>query len=121
MMTIDGKSTAQHKALFDKARLFTSSIHGSRMRRQDAPIAYKCYYIASIGYNMTETTLSLNQCTSIQSPVVCATLNKMGINRNVAHAIVFGLKILGGLEMHHLYTIQGTKRLQYFLAHNCAQ
>jgi hypothetical protein len=85
------------------------------MRQQDAPIAYNCYYIASIGYTIKATKLSLNQCKSIQSPVVWATLNKMGINRNIACAIVFGPKILGGLEMHHLYTLQGTKRLQYFM------
>jgi hypothetical protein len=39
----------------------------------------------------------------------------MGINRNVSRAIVFGPKSLGGLEMHHMYTLQGTKRLQCFL------
>jgi hypothetical protein len=66
---------------------------------------------------MAATKLSLNQCKSIQSPVVCATLNKMGINRNIARAAVFGPKGLGGLEMHHLYTLQATKRLQYFLGH----
>jgi hypothetical protein len=40
MMAIYGKSTAQFKLLFDKARLFATSIYGSRMRLQDAPIAY---------------------------------------------------------------------------------
>jgi hypothetical protein len=87
MMTIDGKSISQHKVLFDKARLFASAIHGSRMIRQDAPIAYNCYFIASIGYTMAATKLSLNQCKSIQSPAVCATLNKMSIHRNVARAL----------------------------------
>jgi hypothetical protein len=117
MITIDGKATAQHKLLFDKARIFASAIHGSIMRQQDAPIAYNCYYIASIGYTMAATKLLLNRYKSIQSPVVCATLNKMGINRNVARAIVFGPKSLGGLEMQHFYTLQGMKRLQYFMGH----
>jgi hypothetical protein len=87
------------------------------MRRQDASLAYNCYYIASTGYTLAATKMAVNQCDAIQSPVICATLNKMGINRNVALKIVFGPKTLGGLEMHDLYTIQGTKRLQYFLGH----
>jgi hypothetical protein len=41
----------------------------------------------------------------------------MDINRNVARKIVFEPKTLGGLEMHDLYTIQCTERLQYFLGH----
>jgi hypothetical protein len=87
------------------------------MRRQDASLAYNCYCIASIGYTIAATNMSFNQCDAIQSPVICATLNKMGIIRNVAQKIVFGPKTLGGLEMHDLYTIQGTTRLQYFLGH----
>jgi hypothetical protein len=79
------------------------------MRRQDASLAYNCYYIASIGYTLAATKMSVDQCDAIQSPVICATLKKMGINRNVARKIVFGTKTLGGLEMHDLYTIQGTK------------
>jgi hypothetical protein len=87
------------------------------MRHQDTSLAYNCYYIASIGYTMAAIKLTLNQCKSIQIPVICATLNKMGINRNVSRNIVFGPKSLGGLEIHHLYTLQGNKQLQYFMVH----
>jgi hypothetical protein len=66
---------------------------------------------------MAATKLALNQCKSIQSPKICASLNKVGIHRNVARAIVFRPKSLGGLEMHHIYTLQGKKCLQYFLGH----
>jgi hypothetical protein len=76
MMTLDCKSTAHYKLLLDKAQLFASAIHGIRMRRQDVPLDYNCYYDASIGYTLAATKLSLNQCKSIQSHVVCATLKK---------------------------------------------
>jgi hypothetical protein len=84
MMTIAGKSMEQHKSLFDKERLFATAIHGSRMRRQYAPIAYNCYYISSIGYTMTSIKNSLNQCKSIKSPIICTTLNKVGIHINIS-------------------------------------
>jgi hypothetical protein len=87
------------------------------MRRKDASLAYNRYYIAIIGYTLADTKILVNQCDTIQSSVICATLNKMGININVARKIVFGPKTLVGLEMHDLYTIQGTKRLQYLIVH----
>jgi hypothetical protein len=54
------------------------------MQRYAATTAYNCYYLSIIGYTLATTRLSLTQCKTIQSPVVCATLNKMGINRNVS-------------------------------------
>jgi hypothetical protein len=39
----------------------------------------------------------------------------MCINRNVSRNIFFGPRSLGELEMHHIYILQGTKRLQYFM------
>jgi hypothetical protein len=62
------------------------------MRQQYAPIAYNCYYIVSIGYTMAATKLSLNQCKTFQSPVICDILNRVGINRNVSRNIIFGPK-----------------------------
>jgi hypothetical protein len=41
----------------------------------------------------------------------------MGINRNVSRAIVFGPKHLGGISLSHLHTLQGIRRLQYFIGH----
>jgi hypothetical protein len=99
-----------------------TAIHFSDIREQNqetrASLAYSCYYyIASIGYTLVATNMAVTQCDAIQSPVMCAALNKMGINRNVAGKIVFCPKNLGGLEMHNLYTIQGTTSLQYFIGH----
>jgi hypothetical protein len=53
----------------------------------------------------------------MHSPVVSDTINKMGINRNVARAIVCGPKHLGGMSLSHLRTLQGIRRLQYFIVH----
>jgi hypothetical protein len=89
-----GKSTVPFNDLKEKPQQFASAIYGSRMRRQDAYLAYKCYYITSIGYALAATKI-----------------------RNVAPKIACGPKTLVGLEMHDLYTIQGTKWLQYFLGH----
>jgi hypothetical protein len=116
MMTNDGKSTAQFTVLKQRANVFARAILQILMQRYNAPTAYNCYYIASIGYTLAATRLSINQC-KIQSPIICATLNKIGINRNVTRVIVFGPKHLGGMFLSHLHTLQGIRRLQYFIGH----
>jgi hypothetical protein len=115
MMTNDGKSTAQFVASRYKAKLFAGSILQSRMQRYDASTAYNLYYIASIGYTLSATRFSLHQCKTIQSPVICATLNNMGINRNVSRHIVFGPKFMGGMDLRH--TFQGIRCIQYLIGH----
>jgi hypothetical protein len=42
---------------------------------------------------------------------------KMSINHNVARAIVFGPNQLRGMSLSHIHTLQGIKRLQYFIGH----
>jgi hypothetical protein len=41
----------------------------------------------------------------------------MGINHNVTRDIVFGPKHLNGVSLRHLHTLQGIRRLQYFIGH----
>jgi hypothetical protein len=89
MLTTEKKSITQFKVLKHKAKLFAGAILQSRMQHYDATTAYKLYYLVSAA-----TRLSLNQLKTIQSPVVCATLNKMSINHNVARAIIFSPKRL---------------------------
>jgi hypothetical protein len=117
MMTTDGKSTDQFIVSKSKSKLFAGGIFQSLMQQYDATTAYNLYYLTSIGYTLTATCFSLAQCKTIQSPIICATLNKMGINRNVSHNFVFGPKHLGSMALRHLHTLQGIRRTQYLSGH----
>jgi hypothetical protein len=117
MMTTDGKSTAQFKVMKQKSKVFAGAILQIFMQHYNATTVYNCYYVASISYTIAATRLSLEQCKTIQIPVVCATLNNMKINRNFARAIVFGPKYLGGMSLSHLHTLQGIRRFQCFIGH----
>jgi hypothetical protein len=117
MMTTNGKSTAQFIISRAKVKLFAGGICQIQMQRYDATNVYNLYYLASIGYTLAANRLSLAQCKTIQSPVICATLKKMGINRDVSRNIVFGPKHLGGIALRHLHTLQGIRRTQYLIGH----
>jgi hypothetical protein len=87
------------------------------MQRYDASTAYNLYCIATIGYTLTTTCFSLHQCKIIQIHAICATLKMMGINRNVSRDVVFGPKYTGVMDLHHLHTLQGMRRIQYIIGH----
>jgi hypothetical protein len=114
----DGKSTAQFKVLIYNARHFSGAILQRHIQIYDTVTAYNCHYIAIASHTVERyNPLFRNQCKTIKSPVICATPNKMGINRNLVQAIVFGPKRLGGMALIHLHTRQGIIRLQYFIGH----
>jgi hypothetical protein len=53
----------------------------------------------------------------IHSTDICATLKKMGINRNISRNIVFGAKGMGAMALRHLHSQQGIRRIQYLIGH----
>jgi hypothetical protein len=110
-MTMNGKSVAQLKVLKKKDKQFAGAIHESCMRNYDATAAYNCYYIICIKYMIAATKFNMPQCKTIQSPVICATLNKMVINQNVSSAIFFGPKHFSGLALCNLHTLQGIQKI----------
>jgi hypothetical protein len=107
MMTTDKTSTAQFIVLKAKTKLFFGGIRQIRMHIYDATTAYNLCYLVNIGYTLADTQFSLAQCKMIQSPVICATLEKMGINRTVSRNILFGPKHMVGVALRHLNSQQG--------------
>jgi hypothetical protein len=66
---------------------------------------------------MPVLTLNHAQCTSIQSPALCAILSKMHMNRHTSRAIVFGPPEYGGLDLPELYTSEGISQLRFLIGH----
>jgi hypothetical protein len=50
-------------------------------------------------------------------PPVCATLDRIGINRNTSRDTVFGSSLYGGLGFQHLFVEQGIAQLQLLIRH----
>jgi hypothetical protein len=78
-------------------------------------MVYNSYYMASLSYGTTATSLDIKECEAIQRPVVNAILPKMGVNRNTARTVVFGTSKYGGLVLDHLAAVQGCAQLQYLI------
>jgi hypothetical protein len=78
---------------------------------------YGAYYMPSLAYGTSATTLSYKECEDIQWAVVAAILPKMGIVRNAARKVVFSSAKYCGLGLDHLATTQNYSRLQYLIGH----
>jgi hypothetical protein len=100
----------------EKAVLFVEAIMGSSLWGVKVPLR-TIRYTCRLGYGMCAATLSFQKCEDIQRPVINEILPKMGINRKVARAVIFGTDQSGGLGLDHLATLQGNGRLQYLLGH----
>jgi hypothetical protein len=89
-MSGDEKCEAHKKLMIDKALLYSNAIRNSNMWRGESAVAYNSFYMPSLGYGVSATTLTKEECEDIQRPVVNAILPKMGIARSAPRKVVFG-------------------------------
>jgi hypothetical protein len=80
-------------------------------------MAYKSFYMPSLGYGTPVTTFTKKDCEEMQIPVVNAMLPKMGIALSAPRAVIFGTAQFGGLGLTQLTALQVHTRLQYLLDH----
>jgi hypothetical protein len=75
--------------MMDKIRLYSEAVDSSRLWKSEASLAYKAFYMKSIGYGTPAPYLSYQECDNMQKPVVNSILPKMGFNRKATRAEVF--------------------------------
>jgi hypothetical protein len=109
-------TTAYHKLLL-KSQQFARRLASSPLSKRDAWIAYFAVYLPSMTYTLTLTAHSPKKLRKVQSSAICATLNKLGFNRNTPRAVVFGPCLQAGLSLRDLATEQGIALLVMLLRH----
>jgi hypothetical protein len=80
-----------------KAKKYSEAILSISLQRGESAMAYNSYYMESLSYDTTTTSLDIKECEARQRPVVNVILPKMGVNRNTARIVVFGTSKYGGL------------------------
>jgi hypothetical protein len=116
-MTRDGTCSAQKKVMAEKSSFYATAIQHSSILKGKSGLAYNSFYLTSLGYGASATTLTQQECYNIQKPVVNDILPKMGINSKAHRSVVFGTAQYGGLGLEHLAAYQGHSRLQYLMVH----
>jgi len=110
--------TKELQWLTEKATAFNSLLLAtSNLRCQEAYIAYTFYYLPKLTYSFPITTLTEKECDKLQKRITTSFLLAFGFNRNFPRRVTYGPATHGGLNFRHLYTEQGTLRLQHFISH----
>jgi hypothetical protein len=116
-MNGDGTRSAHKKLMTEKASLYATTIQRSSVWKGESGLVYNSFYLPLLGYGITVTTMTHQECYNIQKPVVNAILPKMGISRKAPRGVIFGTAQCGEIGLDHLADYQGNIRLQYLMGH----
>jgi hypothetical protein len=89
----------------------------STLTRQETYWAFTLFFRPQLTFCLGALFLREQECITIQSPALQATLSKLHLNRNTSRAIIFGPPKYGGLNLPDLYTSQGISQLTLLLGH----
>lgn len=102
-----GNQTPQADALTDKSNNYARAINSSGLLRSDTRTAYFTNYIPAMSYSLNLTSINPKILRKTQHLAKIAFLTKMGYNRNMPTAAVFGSPRYGGIGMIDLADQQG--------------
>ena len=100
-----------------QSRELALQIAGSSMARATARIGYFMMVCPKLEYPLGATQFTQQQCDSITSPVIRASLSKMGYNCNTPKEVIYGPPELFGIGIHDYYIEQGIHQLLALFGH----
>ena len=92
----DGNMKQQFEYCLGKAKTMKTTIAASALTRNEADIFHHSRYMGWTRYFLPIATFFMKECNAIQSQVNMALLPKVGFNRHMPHAVIYGPRSLGG-------------------------
>ena len=96
---------------------FCKKLYKAPLSNYDTHIAYQSRYKAIAWYPFPVTLFSPAQLEDIQKQSVHKLLTKLGMNRNMPRAVVYGPRVLGGRQLFNLQVEQPTLNLITTIGH----
>ena len=112
-----GNYQQQREHLLNKSRKWTASMRAATLTKDEATMSYTRIYIPSLRYGLGTCYLPPKDLLQIQRPAVNAILPKMGFNRHLPRAVVYGPADKGGLGLPSLIFEQGLQQLLFLARH----
>jgi hypothetical protein len=104
--------TQQHKKLQKKSGTHNRKLTCWAMTPKCAWVHYTAVFQSSVGYPLSMCHLSQHQLHDLQKKYIPTLLNKLGIARMHAHALVFGPRSYGGIGCNDFCIEQGLDAIQ---------
>ena len=86
-----------------------------KRNRRESWVYYFSLYLTSISYTLAITTFTERNLRDIQQKATELMLPKLGYNRKISRALVYGPVSHGGIGLYHLYGEQGRMQIYQFV------
>ena len=116
-LPLTGKMTIEMNFRKEQLLDFCKSLYKAPLSHYEAHVAYQSRYKSIAKYPFPITTFSSSQLDEIQKPSIRLLLPKLGLNRNMPRAVIFGPRALGGLELMNLKVEQPAINIQTTIGH----
>jgi hypothetical protein len=103
--------------LAQKAKAYSTRLFKSGLSTYKVWLAYFACFVPAMVFTFSVCSFTMAQLYNLQKAPICATLARLGINRNISRDIVFGSALYGGLGLLNLFVEQGIAQLQLLLRH----
>lgn len=101
--------------LQQKSNRLATLINLNALSATEAKMAYESFYIPAMRYSLPVTSINQMDFETIQQKATTAILATMGYNRHMPREVVFGSSLHQGLNLRHLYDIQGMESTRLLL------
>jgi hypothetical protein len=112
-----GNQLEQFRQLHKKSDSSTEFLWKSHLTSKEAWTYYYAWYLPSIGYPLSCSSLTYAQLDRVQRTAMTMIVARCGYNRNTKREIIYGPMVYGGANFRHLYMHQGVGQLSLFMRH----
>ena len=116
-LAVDGNCEAQWKTIRKKLTHWNKSITASGMDKETKLMAYNGWLLPSIKYKIISCKKSYKECEKLMSIVNPAILHAHGIAKTCSRVVLHSTHDLAGLNVYHLYQLQGMEKLKFLMWH----
>ena len=116
-LAVNGSNQGTINHLANETTDWINHIKSSWLYRWETALALVTTLARTWTYPLQATTMNEKECEGIMKPVYKELLSKMGANKHLPRVYRFVPCSLGGIEMPHIFRLQGTAYLESFLFH----
>ena len=114
---INGDDTTEFNYRLLEATKLAGKISHSPLSRFDAEVVCRERWMATIKYCLPITRFTQEQCHKLSIVMEKALLPKMGFNRHMPKAVLYGPHRFGGKQLMNIHTEQTVLHTEKFMAH----
>jgi hypothetical protein len=110
-----GNQQDEVSRLRQKSNHLATQINLNALSATEAKMAYDFFYIPAMRYSLAVTSINQLDFETVQQRATAAILAAMGYNRHMPREVVFCSTLYQGLNLRHLYDLQGVEGTQLIL------